>query len=154
MMYQKARSLAALRVGLFLFFVSSTYCYSVEDWKYKELAIITRLDNVCNGSWDHGLTKEIINETRQFREQIPDEVVAFLGRRADIFERRQRGLAVYLSRFKYEDAEVLWEKLLAASENESVKKFYLVIGPTRDSGKVQLSIDGLAVEARKRQNAK
>ena len=148
MIYWKMRSLAVMLVSLFVILISGTRCYAVEEWKYKELAIITRLENACGGSWDHGLTKNVIDETRQFRRSMSNDLAEFLGSQSSLFELRQRGLAIYLSQFKYKDVESLWEKLNKESGDEGVKKFTLLLGPTRDSGEVQLSIEGLIIEAR------
>lgn len=124
---------------------------SARKWEYEMLSCITKLQNVCDGTWDYGIRNEDDVEGEKIKLEVTPEQLDFLSKRSDLFKSRKQGLALYLLRYKFAGVEKLWLKLLAsAAESSEVDKKFKIKFPSSRDKVLETSIGLLYLDAYKK----
>ena len=123
-------------------FVLLGYAHGVEEWKYQMLAEIKRIANVHDGFWDPGVDKSLLSGESRGQARLEDRKRIFLEGRDELFRANRTAFALYLSKFRFEDVQSLWIRLVAeAARDGSVDKLSTVrLGPKPDDPTISVSI--------------
>jgi hypothetical protein len=136
---------------LFLTILVAPVC-AVEDWQYKLMSDITRIENISQGNWDHGIDPRMVESFGKGSKALDAKTKDFISRHLGKLENRKTGLALYLSIFRFSDTEDLWAKLIAmTNQNDEMNiKHKVRIGPLKSDGVISVSIRELYSVAKAR----